>query len=220
MIDKNFFNFLAKLEAHNSKEWFDQNRKEYESNVKKPFEEFVEELGEEIGKFDSEIHGDHKKNIFRINRDIRFAKVKTPYKTNRSAAFSLNGKKDHEDPGYYIELGINKCYIAGGAWCPSPEKLKKIREEIYYNVEEFHGILKEKKFKSTYSDLQGDRSKKMPKEMADWSKDSEYVLNKQFYFYKEFDMDLCFRPNASKKIAEMFSAGYSINQFLRRAMRD
>lgn len=220
MIEKSFFNFLAKLEVHNSKEWFDQNRGDYEKNVKKPFEEFVEALGEELSRFDPEIQGEFKKNIFRINRDIRFAKVKTPYKTNRSAAFSLNGKKDHEDPGYYVELGVNKCYVAGGAWAPSPEKLKKIRSEIYYNVDEFHGILKEKKFKSVYGTIQGERSKKMPKEMTEWPKDSEYTLNKQFYFYHEFDLGLCFKPDFPKKIAALFEAGYTMNQFLRRAMRD
>jgi uncharacterized protein (TIGR02453 family) len=220
MITKDFFNFMAKLDAHNSKEWLDQHRNEYEVHVKKPFEDFVQELGVELNKFDSEITGDFKKSIFRINRDIRFAKDKKPYKNNRSAAFSMHGRKDHDDPGYYVELGINKCYIAGGAWAPSPEKLQKIRAEIYYNADEFHKLLKEKKFMSTYGTIQGERSKKMPKEIADWVKDSEFIYHKQYYFYREFELEECFEKDVAKNIASMFRAGYPVNQFLRRAMRD
>ena len=130
MITKNFFQFLRDLAKNNNKDWFDVNRMRYESEVKKPFEDLVVALGSELGKFDGEIQGDFKKNIFRINKDIRFSKDKTPYKTNRSVAYSLNGRKDHEDPGYYLELGAEKSYIAGGAWCPSPDKLYKIRSEI------------------------------------------------------------------------------------------
>lgn len=220
MLTKNFFQFLKDLAKNNNKDWFDLNRSRYESDVKKPFEELAIALGGELNKFDAEIQGDHKKNIFRINKDIRFSKDKSPYKTNRSVAFSLNGKKDHEDPGYYLELGAGKSYIAGGAWCPSPEKLLKIRSEIYYNTEEFNRILKNKKFKDTFSDIQGERSKILPKDIKDWAADSEYIYNKQFYFWKEFDNKEVLDKNFIKNAARLFSHGYEVNQFLRRAMRD
>ena len=220
MLTKNFFQFLKDLAKNNNKDWFDLNRSRYETDVKKPFEEFVLALGNELNKFDAEIQGDFKKNIFRINKDIRFSKDKTPYKTNRSVAFSLNGRKDHEDPGYYLELGAEKSYIAGGAWCPSPEKLLKIRSEIYYNTEEFNKILKNKKFKDTFSDIQGERSKILPKDIKDWAADSEYIHNKQFYFWREFDSKEVLGKDFIKNIAKLFSHGYEVNQFLRRAMRD
>ena len=220
MLTKNFFQFLKYLAKNNNKDWFDLNRSRYETDVKKPFEEFVLALGNELNKFDAEIQGDFKKNIFRINKDIRFSKDKTPYKTNRSVAFSLNGRKDHEDPGYYLELGAEKSYIAGGAWCPSPEKLLKIRSEIYYNTEEFNKILKNKKFKDTFSDIQGERSKILPKDIKDWAADSEYIYNKQFYFWREFDNKEVLDRDFIKNIAKLFSHGYEVNQFLRRAMRD
>ncbi len=220
MITNEFFNFLAKLESNNSKEWFDQNRKEYESTVKKPFEDFSMALGIEIGKFDEEIHGDFKKNIFRINRDIRFAKDKTPYKTNRSVAYSLQGKKDHEDPGYYIELGINKCYVSGGAWCPAPDKLHKIRTEIYYNTVDFNKLITETTFKKTFTDIKGEKVKRLPKDLAEWAKESAYIYYKSFYFIHEFDLDWSFKPNFVQKIAKICQTGYGVNQFLRTAMRD
>lgn len=220
MLTKNFFQFLKELAKNNNKNWFDLNRARYESDVKKPFEEFVIILGNELNKFDAEIQGDFKKNIFRINKDIRFSKDKSPYKTNRSVAYSMNGKKDHEDPGYYLELGAEKSYIAGGAWCPSPEKLQKIRSEIYYNTEEFNRILKDKKFATTFGDIQGERSKILPKDIKDWTSDSDYIYHKQFYFWKEFDNREVLDKDFTKKVATWFSHGYDVNQFLRRAMRD
>lgn len=220
MITKNFFQFLRDLAKNNNKDWFDVNRMRYESEVKKPFEQFVVTLGNELGKFDGEIQGDFKKNIFRINKDIRFSKDKTPYKTNRSVAYSMNGKKDHEDPGYYLELGAEKSYIAGGAWCPSPDKLLKIRSEIYYNTEDFNKLLKDKNFKTTFLDIQGERSKILPKDIKDWAADSEYIYNKQFYFWKEFDNKEVLDKDFIKKVSKWFSHGYEVNQFLRRAMRD
>jgi uncharacterized protein (TIGR02453 family) len=220
MITKNFFQFLRDLAKNNNKDWFDVNRSRYEVDVKKPFEDFVIQLGNELSKFDPEIQGDFKKNIFRINKDIRFSKDKTPYKTNRSVAYSLNGKKDHEDPGYYLELGAEKSYIAGGAWCPSPEKLLKIRSEIYYNTEDFNKLLNDRKFKNTFSDIQGERSKILPKDIKEWAADSEYIYNKQFYFWKEFDNKEVLDKDFIKNVTKWLSHGYEVNQFLRRAMRD
>src|SRR5690606_4197407 len=89
-----FIEFFKELAANNNKEWFDENRERYQKNVKIPFEKFVAALMAELKKDDPELTGDPKKAIFRINRDIRFAKDKTPYKLNRSAAISKYGKKD------------------------------------------------------------------------------------------------------------------------------
>lgn len=220
MLQPIFFKFLQDLEKNNNKDWFDINRKLYETEIKKPFEDFTIALGNELNIFDPEIQGDFKKSIFRINKDIRFSKDKSPYKTNRSSAYSLNGKKDHEDPGYYIELGANKCYIAGGAWAPSTDSLKKIRSEIYYNLDDFNAILKNKNFQTTFIDIKGERSKILPKDIKDWAIDSEYIYLKQFYFIKEFSQKEALEKDFVKSVAKWFSHGYEMNQFLRQAMRD
>ena len=94
-----FLQFFKELAANNHKEWFDENRKRYETVVKKPFEVFVQHAIDEMAKLDPRLSElDPKKCIFRINRDIRFSKDKAPYKLNRSAAISVGGRNDMIEP--------------------------------------------------------------------------------------------------------------------------
>lgn len=219
-FSKQFFNFFEELEKNNNKEWFDLHRKEYEEIVKKPFEIFTKDLLENLLSFDSELNSDYKKCIFRINRDIRFSKNKSPYKLNRSAAFSKIAKKDIEHPGYYIDINSKRCMIAGGAWSPSTEHLKKIRQEIYYNLEEFNQIISEKEFIKHFKTVQGEKSIRLQEPFLEYAKDSEWIKNKQFYFIDEFDPKKCLEPNFMNNLTEKFKAGLQLNQFLRRAMHD
>lgn len=96
-----YINFFNNLEKNNSKIWFDENRKLYEESVKKPFNSFISELILEILQFDDSIDIHTKNAIFRINRDIRFSKDKTPYNTHKRAALVKGGRKSPY-PGYYL----------------------------------------------------------------------------------------------------------------------
>ena len=96
MFEKDFIDFFKELAQNNNKEWFDSNRKRYESSIKKPFKEFISKLISEIQLHDSEVLIEPKDAIFRINRDIRFSKDKTPYKLQTSAIVSAGGRKNRE----------------------------------------------------------------------------------------------------------------------------
>jgi uncharacterized protein (TIGR02453 family) len=219
-FSKHFFSFFDALEKNNNKDWFDIHRKEYEEYVKIPFENFTKDLLENLRSFDKDLSTDYKKCIFRINRDIRFSKDKSPYKLNRSAAFSKIAKKDIEHPGYYIEINSRKCMIAGGAWCPSSEHLKKIRQEIYYNLDEFNQIISENEFVKQFKTVHGEKAIRLQEPFIDYAKESEWIKNKQFYFIDEFDSKKCLEPNFLNFLTTKFKAGYTLNQFLRRAMHD
>jgi uncharacterized protein (TIGR02453 family) len=219
-FSKHFFSFFDALEKNNNKDWFDIHRKEYEEYVKIPFENFTKDLLENLRSFDKELSSDYKKCIFRINRDIRFSKDKSPYKLNRSAGFSKIAKKDIEHPGYYIEINSRKCMIAGGAWCPSSDHLKKIRQEIYYNLDEFNQIISENEFVYQFKTVHGEKAKRLQEPFIDYAKESEWIKNKQFYFIDEFDPKKCLEPNFLNFLTTKFKAGYALNQFLRRAMHD
>ena len=114
-FSKDFLDFFKELAANNNKDWFDANRKRYDKSVKEPFKAFVADLISESQKIDPSIDIEAKDAIFRINRDIRFSKDKTPYKLDRSAIISAAGRKDHSIPGFYIALGPDKTYLGGGA---------------------------------------------------------------------------------------------------------
>jgi uncharacterized protein (TIGR02453 family) len=219
-FSEHFFSFFKELEKNNNKDWFDIHRKEYEENIKKPFEIFIKDLLEKLLEFDNELNTDYKKSIFRINRDIRFSKDKSPYKLNRSAAFSKIAKKDIEHPGYYIDINSKRCMIAGGAWSPSTEHLKKIRQEIYYNLDEFNQILSDKEFVKQLGTVHGEKAVRLQEPFVDYAQESEWIKNKQFYFIAEFDPKKCLEPNFIEFLISKFKAGYALNQFLRRAMHD
>ena len=118
--------FLKALAFHQSKEWFDANKATYESDLKTPMGDLVEELSAAFGKAKIPLRGDRKSALFRIHRDVRFAKDKSPYKTHIGAVMTRLGGKD--DPGlFYVHVAVEGCFTAAGFYDPAPETLAKLR---------------------------------------------------------------------------------------------
>ncbi len=159
MLQPTTLKFLQALKKNNSKEWFDTNRKQYES-AKVDFAALVDAIIHSFGKKDPSIAGLLAKEcVFRINRDVRFSKNKDPYKTNMGASITAGGKKVMM-AGYYFHLEPGgKSFVGGGLYMAEPDKLKKVRQEIDYGWSEFSKIIQNKKFKENYTDL--DRSEGM-----------------------------------------------------------
>jgi|688.fasta_scaffold63475_6 uncharacterized protein (TIGR02453 family) len=215
-----FFDFFEELAVNNSKVWFDANRTRYEKDIKVVFDQFVKDLNQAIQEFDKEISLDYKKGIFRINRDIRFSKNKDPYKLNRSASFSKDPKNDMDNPGYYIDINPINCYIAGGAWMPNPKHLKKIRQEIYYNYDEFQSIIEEPLFKKYFKTIQGARNVRLNPPESDYAKEIDFIFMKQFYFLLEFNPRRCLQDSFLDFCVERMQAAFPLNQFLRRSIEE
>src|SRR5438477_5271341 len=149
---KKTFDYLKKLKKNNNKEWFDKNRPTYEE-ARKEFEEVIEKVMGLTVKFDKQVAGlEPKKTMFRINRDVRFSKDKTPYKSNFAADISPGGKNSAQ-PGYYLSLQPGNCYAAGGCYMPMPDKLAAIRQEIDYHFKDFKKILAQKDFKKYFDGI-------------------------------------------------------------------
>lgn len=152
MIEQSTIQFLANLKNNNNKEWFDANKKSYEL-AKANFLDFVSFTLNQLKKIDNTlIDLEPKKCVFRINRDIRFSKDKSPYKTNFGMSFSKGGKKIMT-AGYYFHLEPKSCFIGGGIYMPMAENIKKIRQEIDYNFNDFKKIINQKKFKELFGSL-------------------------------------------------------------------
>ena len=153
MLQTATINFLKELKKNNNKPWFDLNRKIYES-AKADFAAFIQQVIDLHGKKDPGISGLLAKDcMFRINRDTRFAKDKSPYKTNFGASINKGGKKAWNTAGYYFHLEPGSCFTGGGIYMPEPDVLKKIRQEIDYNLPSFKKILSAKKFSTVYKEL-------------------------------------------------------------------
>ncbi len=145
MLQLATIDFLKELKLNNHKEWFEKNRKRYEY-AKVDYLQLVGEVLKGVSDNDPSIAALQPKDcVFRINRDVRFSKDKSPYKTNMGAGFSKGGKK-MVVAGYYLHLEPGSSFIAGGMWMPEAPSLKKIRQEIDYCFDEFDGIVKAESF--------------------------------------------------------------------------
>ncbi len=150
MLQTSTIQFLKQLAKNNSKEWFDANRKKYEV-AKEDHIQSVQKILNEFSKTDTTLSSLIAKDcLFRINRDIRFSKNKSPYKTNFGAYINANGKKSMK-AGYYLHIQPEESFVGGGLYQPDADALKKIRQEIDYNFDEFKSIINNKKFKAVYT---------------------------------------------------------------------
>ncbi|HEY6954396.1 MAG TPA: DUF2461 domain-containing protein, partial [Flavisolibacter sp.] len=165
MIEPQTLKFLSQLKKNNNKPWFDAHRAQYEA-ARIDFTNFIQLVIDALQKTDTTITGiTAKDSQFRINRDIRFSKDKRPYKENFGAFIARGGKKSIY-AGYYFHLAPGNSFAGGGLWQPEPANLKKVRQEIDYNWEEFQSIVKNKTFKKTFGDLYKGEDmslKRMPK---------------------------------------------------------
>jgi uncharacterized protein (TIGR02453 family) len=151
MLQSSSLSFLKNLKKNNNKPWFDTNRAAYE-NCKADFQDYVTQLIKSIALFDKPIGLLTAKDCtFRINRDVRFSKDKSPYKSNMGASFNQGGKKI-QGAGYYFHFEPgNKSFAAGGIYMPMPPDLAKIRQEIDYSFNNFKKIVSSFAFKKTFT---------------------------------------------------------------------
>ena len=165
MLEPQTLKFLSQLKKNNNKPWFDAHRAQYEA-ARIDFSNFIQLVIDALQKTDTTITGLTAKECqFRINRDVRFSKDKRPYKENFGAFICRGGKKSIY-AGYYFHLAPGNSFLGGGLWMPEPVNLKKVRQEIDYNWDEFQSVLKNKNFKKTYVDLYKGEDvslKRMPK---------------------------------------------------------
>lgn len=152
MLEVATLKFLKDLKKNNNKPWFDAHRHQYEA-AKKDFETFIQTVIDKHALKDPTLKDQEaKKCMFRINRDIRFSKDKSPYKTNFGASINRGGRKSIY-AGYYFHAEPGASFVGGGLWMPMPPEMKKVRQEIDYCFDEFQQIIRSKKFLRVYGDL-------------------------------------------------------------------
>ncbi|MEQ9188253.1 MAG: DUF2461 domain-containing protein [Cryomorphaceae bacterium] len=212
--------FFKELEKNNNREWFTDNKKRFETHVKKPFESFITDMIIRMQSFDPECKIEAKDAIFRIYRDVRFSNDKTPYKTRMSAVVSQGGRKDTSLEGIYLELGHNHVRMYGGVYQPDKEQLQRIRQEILYNQADFEKRINAKKFKDRFGELRGEKNKRLPPEFVEIQDQQPLIANKQFYYFTEMDPSLLTSDGLIDAFFEAYSDSRDVRDFLHTPLHD
>lgn len=213
-----FIQFLRELPANNNRDWFLENKKRYEKSVKIPFEKFISELIDELKKEDTRLKDiTAKECIFRINRDVRFSKDKSPYKIHVSALISPTGRKSVNGFGIYIELSGEHARLYSGAYMPSPDFLLKIRQKIYDEPERLEKLVSDKKFKQHFGEIRGEKNKRINKPFSEIADQHPLILNKSFYYFKEYEPEIVLENDFVKQLIEGYKIIQPLNRFFEEA---
>lgn len=152
------FTFFEELERNNNREWFMDNKRRYDA-IRDEFVDLTAQIIDELSPLDPSIgHPDAKKCLYRIYRDLRFTTDKRPYKTHISFFLSSYGIKRSGEAGYYLQIGRpdyglqSNCSLGGGIFMPDRDKLAAIRQEIFYNTDDFLAIIKDRDYKRYFGD--------------------------------------------------------------------
>jgi uncharacterized protein (TIGR02453 family) len=216
-----FLDFFSALSRNNKREWFHAHKKRYEQHVKKPFEAFVGEMIHRIGSVDPAIAIQPREAIFRIARDTRFSKDKTPYKTFVAAAISPGGRRDMQYPGLYFQFGAAGGLIAGGLHQLDKDNVFKVRQAILRHGATLDRALQGKRFRESFGELHGERHKRLPKQFAAFADRYPYIANKQFYYYVEYDDPrFVLRADLAEVLMRHYRAAGPVNEFLRKALQE
>jgi uncharacterized protein (TIGR02453 family) len=219
MVSKDSLKFLEDLKKNNNRDWFLDNKKRYET-YKKEYLETVGEMLDALKPKDASLSMlEAKKCTFRINRDIRFSKDKSPYKTHMGMWFTGASASGGNAPGYYVHVAKGESFIAAGFHNPEAPDLKKIRKEIAFFHDDLEKILNDKKFKSVFADV--DRENALKTAPKDFEKDHPAIgllKLKSFTVTAPLsDADLADK-DFIKKTAEKLALAKPLNEFLKRAL--
>ncbi len=220
MIDnKNIqiLDYLNNLTKNNNREWFQANKNKYDE-LKEFFILQTAEMIEKIAQFDDSVmFEDPKKCIFRINRDIRFSKDKSPYKSN-FGAFVVPGGKKSGNAGYYLHLDISGCFIAGGVHNPQTTELKKLRWYIYENITEFLQIIGNEKFNDNFGSIVGEKLKNQPKDFNKNFEHIELLKYKEYTVMRKIDDKFLADKNFVNNMIDKFRIMSAFIKFLNKAL--
>lgn len=214
-----FTSYFKELAANNNREWFHDNKKRYEKFVKEPFKLFVQEMIDRISKDDPRIKIEPKDAIFRIARDIRFSKDKTPYKMHVGAVISPKGRKDMVSPGLYLQLSAEDVRVYGGVYMAQKDQLYNIRSYIAKNGATLTNIVNDKKFKKTFGKIHGEKNKIIPKEFKVAAEQQPLIYNKGWYYFTKEKPSLIAKPELFDVLIEHYYTGKPAQEFFEMALR-
>ena len=220
MLSKDSLQFLDDLKANNNRDWFLDNKKRYEV-FKKDYQKLVADFLDAMKPLDPSLEMLEVKNCtFRINRDIRFSKDKSPYKDHIGVWLS-SGAKGKNRSGYYVHIARTGSFIAGGFYCPEAEDLKKVRKEIAYFHEDLEEIINNKSFQKEFGDFDRNEKNLLKNPPRGYEKDHpaiEFLKLKSFETSQRFDMEEVLKEDFVSKMTKKLIVLKPLNDFINRAL--
>jgi len=220
MLTKESLQFLDDLKKNNNRDWFLDNKKRYEV-FKKDYHQLVSDLLDAMKPLDPALELLEVKNCtFRINRDIRFSKDKSPYKAHLGIWMS-SAVKGLNRAGYYVHIEKGASFIAGGFYSPEAEDLKKIRKEIAFFHEDLEAILADKKFKKEFGSLDVNENNALKNPPRGYEKDHPaiaFLKLKSFTATQKYNIDEVTQKDFVSKMSQKLIALKPLNEFFNRAL--
>ena len=219
-IGSALFDFLRELKANNERPWFEANKARYRAEVRDPMLDFIQAFAEPLAEISPHFRADPRPSggsLFRIYRDTRFSKDKTPYKTNVGAHFRHEAGKDAHAPGFYLHLEPEMCFAGCGIWHPDGPTLGKIRDAIVERPEEWTRITASDAFCRTFR-LAGEALKRSPRGYDPEHPLIEDLKRKDFVAITDIPEAHTIRPDFLERYAAMARAGGALTAFLCRAV--
>ena len=211
--------FLRNLKRNNRQEWFQPRKETFDQVVKAPMTELVLALGEALRDVAPELNTDPKKAVYRIYRDTRFSKDKTPYKTWAAAVFSPRGFPKHAAAGAYFHIGPDEILAGGGIYAPGATELRTLRGHIGDNTEELRAILGDKAFRKTFGEMSGERLKRVPKGFPADHPAADLLVYKQFLAGTYLDPGVTETPKIYTQLVKVFTTMMPFLRFLNTPLK-
>jgi uncharacterized protein (TIGR02453 family) len=211
-----FFRFFGELTANNNRDWFNDNKNRYYESVVNPISEFIVCMGQRLRKISKHYVADpkpHGGSMFRIYRDTRFSKDKTPYKTHAGVHFRHEAGKDAHAPGFYVHLGTEELYFGGGIWSPPSQKLNLIRNHIADNARSWARIANARKV-GEVGGIKGDSLKRPPQGFDAQHVHIEDLKRKSFYVMTEAKRASARKPGFVDDVTVAFRRAAPLNRFI------
>lgn len=214
------FRFFRDLKKNNNREWFQKNKSRYEDVVRNPLLDFVSDFAPRLHKLSSHLVADSRPNggsLFRIYRDVRFSKDKTPYKTAAGVRFPHEDAKSVHAPGFYLHLEPGSVFAAAGVWHPEPATLGKIRDEIVKDPKGYQRAIAGKAFRAQ-CEMGGDALKRPPKGYDPEHPLIDELKRKDFIAFATFSEKQACAKEFPSKLAAAFKLMAPFDAYLTRAV--
>lgn len=219
-ITPEFFHFFGELKQNNTREWFQANKVRYEKHVREPLLQFIREFDFRLRDISPSFVADARKvggSLFRIHRDIRFSKDKSPYKTAAGVQFRHRMGKDVHAPGFYLHLEPDACFVGMGLWHPDNRTLHRIRERIVKNADDWRQITTSHAFKDHF-EVGGDSLKRAPKGFDPEHPLIDDLRRKDFVISRAIPEKQTLSPGFIDQFADSCRAGAPYMRFLTEAI--